>query len=110
MWRDKPASTIAPAFFSILLEGEAGDVVKPLRARVNLFSGEAAETLQAEFLHRETTHHRAMDHGAAQRGVVDFAGGSEGAHEAPGEAVARARGIAHMVQRHGGGSEDLMAA
>src|SRR5271169_1122014 len=78
----KQARRVALMFFGILLQREPGDVVELSRAGVDLFSSEATEPLEAELFNGEAAHHRAMDHGPAQRPVINFPGGGKRAHEA----------------------------
>src|SRR5215813_10475960 len=68
---------------------------------VHVRGSQTTETIQGEVLHRERRQHRSIDYRAAHLVGRRGLGAREVAHEAAREAVARAGGIDHVVEREG---------
>src|SRR5713226_4166459 len=64
---------------------------------VYLTALQLAQSVQAKFFDGKAAQHRAVDHGAAQRSVTLVTTSCQVAHEAAGEAVARAGGIVRLL-------------
>src|SRR5579862_9939662 len=60
---------------------------------------QGGEAFDAKALACEAAHHRTIHHRATQRFFVHAAVAGKRAHEAPGETIARARGIVDLFQR-----------
>src|SRR5438309_303498 len=79
-----------------------------VEAVVDLIASDRLQALRAEALDRERPHHAAVEHGVLQHTAVHFSLRGDVAHEAPGEAVARAGGVAYFVQRQRGSPKRMM--
>src|SRR5258706_4231178 len=55
--------------------------------------------LQSAFLHAKAAHHRPVNHRATQRRIAFVPRARQIAHEPPGKAIARSRGIGRLFQR-----------
>src|ERR1035437_5491045 len=93
-----------------------GVVFELLIAGLDLFTGQAAETVHPELFAAEAAHHGAVEHGAAQFGKVESAArgrdapAGQIADEAAGEAIARARRVEDVFQQIARDHEVLAAA
>src|SRR5207244_12523069 len=86
-----------------------------LIARVHLGAGQRTEAVHAEFFAAETAHYGAVDDGATQIEEIDVAvtrinpARRKIADEPAGEAVARARGVEHIIEQVAGHHEVAVA-
>src|SRR5580692_12974575 len=80
-----------------LLQFERRQLRKLACPGVDFAALERGEALHAKFFHCEASQHRTVNHGVAQRALVDLSRAGEIAHEAPGEAVTCPRGVVDFV-------------
>ena len=88
---------------------EVREFAEDLEAGFDLLAGQVGQALGPEAFDGERSHHAAVEHGALEHLAVQLALRSDVSHEASGEGIAGAGGIAHLLDRQSGSAEGMAA-